>query len=152
MFCYNSSAMFRFLGLCFGTLLRFFRSQQSLLLENLALRQQLVVLKRRHPRPKLDLFDRFFWPLLRRCWSGWKQPGPRTLPLTISRLRLMVNSPMPKTTSRGSKQTNEGLKRVPSCPQLSNCNRSLRTNPEYPVVSTARLTKWREELVNPLTL
>jgi len=30
-----------------------FRSRQSLLLENLALRQQLTVLKRSHPRPKL---------------------------------------------------------------------------------------------------
>src|SRR5260370_20436649 len=35
-----------------------FRS--SLLLENLALRQQLAVLKRRHPRPRLDLVES--WP------------------------------------------------------------------------------------------
>src|SRR5262249_35898582 len=65
--------MFRFLTLCFGTLVRLFRSRHSLLLENLALRQQLVVLKRRHPRPKLDLFDKLFWLVVRRCWSGWKQ-------------------------------------------------------------------------------
>src|SRR5215472_16407983 len=65
--------MFRFLGLSFGTLVRLFRSHHSLLLENLALRQQLVVLKRRHPRPRLNLFDRLFWLLVRRCWSGWKQ-------------------------------------------------------------------------------
>jgi hypothetical protein len=54
-------------------LVRFLRSRHSLLLENLALRQQLVVLKRRHPRPKLDLSDKLFWLLVRRCWSGWKQ-------------------------------------------------------------------------------
>src|SRR5277367_1659551 len=42
--------MFRFVGLCFGMLVRFFRGRRSLLLENLALRQQLVALKRRHPR------------------------------------------------------------------------------------------------------
>jgi putative transposase len=65
--------MFRFLRLCFGTLVRLFCSHHGLLLENLALRQQLVVLKRHHPRPRLSLFDRLFWLLVRRCWSGSKQ-------------------------------------------------------------------------------
>src|SRR5215469_11902185 len=77
--------MFRFLGLPFGTLLRLFRSHHSLLLENLALRQQLVVLKRRHPRPKLNLFDRLFWLLVRRCWSGWKQALLVVTPETVVR-------------------------------------------------------------------
>jgi len=67
------SPMFRFLKLCFGTLVRLFRSRYSLLLENLALGQQLVVLKRRHPHPKLDLFDKLFWLVVRRGWSGWEQ-------------------------------------------------------------------------------
>jgi hypothetical protein len=39
--------MFRFIGLCLGTLVRLLRARRSLLLENLALRQQLAVLKRR---------------------------------------------------------------------------------------------------------
>src|SRR5215469_11123594 len=77
--------MFCFLGLCFGTLVRLFRSHHSLLLENLALRQQLVVLKRRHPRPKLDLFDKLFWLLVRRCWSGWKQALLVVTPETVVR-------------------------------------------------------------------
>ena len=64
--------MFRFLGLCFGTLVRLLRSRQRLL-ENMVLRQQLVVLKRRHRRPRLDRFDRLFWLLVRRCWSDWKE-------------------------------------------------------------------------------
>jgi hypothetical protein len=64
--------MFRFLGLCFGTRVRLLRSRQRLL-ENMVLRQQLVVLKRRHRRPRLDRFDRLFWLLVRRCWSGWKE-------------------------------------------------------------------------------
>jgi hypothetical protein len=42
-------------------------------LENLVLRQQLAVLKRRHPRPSLGTFDRLFWIFARRVWSGWKQ-------------------------------------------------------------------------------
>ena len=37
------------------------------------LRQQLAVLKRRHPRPSLGTFDRLFWIFARRVWSGWKQ-------------------------------------------------------------------------------
>src|SRR5712691_81431 len=65
--------MFRFVGLCFGMLVRFFRGRRSLLLENLALRQQLVVLKRQHPRPSLGLFDKHFWVIARRVWSAWKQ-------------------------------------------------------------------------------
>src|SRR5947207_13998979 len=64
--------MFRFVGLCFGMLVRLFRERRSLLLENLALRQQLVALKRRHPRPSLDLFDKLFWVIARRVWSAWK--------------------------------------------------------------------------------
>jgi len=43
-----------------------------LLLENLVLRQQLVALKRRRPRPRLAVFDKVFWVLARRFWSGWK--------------------------------------------------------------------------------
>src|SRR5215469_284204 len=77
--------MFCFLGLWFGTLVRLFRSNHSLLLENLALRQQPVVLKRRHPRPKLDLFDKLFWLLVRRCWSSWKQALLVVTPETVVR-------------------------------------------------------------------
>ena len=46
--------MLRFIGLRLGTLVRLVRARRSLLLENLALRQQLAVLKRRHPRPNPD--------------------------------------------------------------------------------------------------
>ena len=77
--------MSRFLGLCLGTFCRLFRSHPSLLLENLALRQQLVVLKRHHPRPKLYLFDKLFWLLIRRCWSGWKQALLVVTPETVVR-------------------------------------------------------------------
>jgi hypothetical protein len=47
--------------------------RQSLLLENLALRQQLTVLKRKHPRPGLAALDKLFWVLARRFWSGWEK-------------------------------------------------------------------------------
>jgi len=36
------------------------RSVREIALENLALRQQLAVMKRRHPRPRLQVADRIF--------------------------------------------------------------------------------------------
>jgi hypothetical protein len=48
------------LFLWIGALIRLFRSQGNLVLENLVLRQQLAVLKRRHPRPSLGLLDKLF--------------------------------------------------------------------------------------------
>ena len=65
--------MFRFLCLWLGAIFRLFRSRQDLLVENLALRQQLGVLKRRNRRPKLAALDKLFWVLARRFWSGWKK-------------------------------------------------------------------------------
>src|SRR6266480_5836126 len=77
--------MFRFIDLCFGTLVRLLRARRSLLLENLALRQQLAVLKRRHPRPRLDLLDKLFWVAVRRFWSGWQQSLIVVTPETVVR-------------------------------------------------------------------
>ena len=45
--------MFRFVDLCFGTLVRLLRARRSLPLENLALPQQLAVLKRRASAAKI---------------------------------------------------------------------------------------------------
>jgi len=44
--CYNSGTMFELLRLWFGVVLRIFHMRRCLMLENLALRQQLAVLKR----------------------------------------------------------------------------------------------------------
>src|SRR6266705_2936978 len=77
--------MFRFLRLCFGMLDRLFRGRQSLLLENLALRQQLLTLKRLHPRPSLGLFDKLFWVIARGVWSAWKQSLIIVTPETVVR-------------------------------------------------------------------
>src|SRR5260370_28160374 len=56
-----------------SAILRLFRARRTLLLENLALRQQLAALKRNHPMPRLSAFDKLFWVLARRFWCGWKQ-------------------------------------------------------------------------------
>lgn len=47
------------------------RSRRELALENLALRQQLAVLKRSSKRPKLAKMDRAFWVALSRLWTSW---------------------------------------------------------------------------------
>jgi hypothetical protein len=46
-------------------------SRAALSAENLALRQQLAILKPRTKRPKLRRRDRLFWVWLSRLWSGW---------------------------------------------------------------------------------
>ena len=51
----------------------FFRSRQDLALEIIALRQQVVVLKRRNSRPRWSPWDRLFWVALRRFWSRWAE-------------------------------------------------------------------------------
>ena len=47
-------------------------NRNKLLLENLALRQQLVVQQRSVTRIKLRNQDRFFWSLLSQLWTDWK--------------------------------------------------------------------------------
>jgi putative transposase len=46
---------------------------QNIALENLALRQQLAVFKRKCPRPRLRGMDRFFWVWLLRSWKDWRR-------------------------------------------------------------------------------
>jgi hypothetical protein len=66
-----------------GAILRLLRTRRRLLLENLALRQQLAVLKRKHAQPRFLALDKLFWVLVRRIWSEWKQTliivGPETV-------------------------------------------------------------------------
>ena len=49
----------------------FFHSRSDTALEVLALPQQVAVLKRKRPRPKLNSLDRLFWTALRQCWPRW---------------------------------------------------------------------------------
>ena len=51
----------------------FFTCRTDLALEILALRQQVAVLKRKRPRPKLSRMDRLFWTALRNVWSRWTE-------------------------------------------------------------------------------
>jgi transposase InsO family protein len=48
-----------------------FRSRLELMVENVALRQQLAVFKQKRSRPALRPADRAFWVLLRQVWRDW---------------------------------------------------------------------------------
>src|SRR5450432_1699189 len=61
------------------------RTRGALGLENLALRQQLAVLRRRRPRPPLDWTDRLFWVALSRAWSRWRNVLIIVKPATVIR-------------------------------------------------------------------
>src|ERR1700722_5382346 len=52
----------------------FGRSQDAVALENLALRQQLAIYKRKKKRPRLIRRDRWFWIVLASIWKDWRQP------------------------------------------------------------------------------
>ena len=65
--------MFRIFGLLIAFFAQFSRSRRDLLLENLALRQQLSVMIRKRPRRLPTVPDKLFWIALSRFWSGWKR-------------------------------------------------------------------------------
>jgi putative transposase len=78
-------AMVRFFLVWFGLLDRSLRSRRRLLIENLALRQQLTVLERKHPKPRLGIVDKLFWVLASRFWSDWKKSLLVVTPETVVR-------------------------------------------------------------------
>src|SRR5450756_1801563 len=68
----------------FRALLALRRSHRDLALENLALRHQLHVALRTHPRPRLRHSDRIFWVWLRRLWpAGWREHLTMVRPETV---------------------------------------------------------------------
>jgi hypothetical protein len=75
--------MLRSIQLLLCLIIRLFRSRRNLLLENIALRQQLITLKRKHTKPRLSHFDRLFWVMVRRMWSKWKDALVIVTPETV---------------------------------------------------------------------
>ena len=49
------------------------RTRQRLVVENLALRHQLAILKRSVKRPRIEDSDRVFWILMRCTFKRWKE-------------------------------------------------------------------------------
>ncbi len=62
-----------------------FAKRADLVAENLALRQQLIVLHRRTKRPRLKTKDRVFWLWLAQSWDGWRESLLVVKPATVVR-------------------------------------------------------------------
>ena len=60
-------------------------ARRDLLIENLALPQQLAVYTRQGRRPQLRHADRRFWSLLARSWSEWRSTLVLVQPDTVVR-------------------------------------------------------------------
>ena len=75
--------MFASLRYRIGWVINAFRSRQDLMLENLALRQQLLALHAQRPRRRLSILQKLCWVILRRLWSGWKTPLVLVTPRTM---------------------------------------------------------------------
>jgi hypothetical protein len=61
------------------------RGRRELALENLALGQQLAVLKAKQTRPRLTRADRLFWLFLSKHWANWRDSLHIVQPATVIR-------------------------------------------------------------------
>jgi transposase InsO family protein len=68
-----------------GALRAALKTHADLALENLALRQQLALLRCHSKRPLLGRLDRAFWVWLSRRWAGWRQALHVVRPETVIR-------------------------------------------------------------------
>lgn len=75
--------MLHFILTLLAALRVYFRTRTDTALEVIALRQQVAVLKRKRPRPRLNSCDRLFWTTLRRLWSGWIDVLAIVIPDTV---------------------------------------------------------------------
>jgi putative transposase len=75
--------MIRWLRHFLGWVVSAFRSREDLILENLALRQQLLALHAQRPRRRLPASHKLFWVVLRRLWDKWKEPLILVTPRTV---------------------------------------------------------------------
>jgi hypothetical protein len=64
-------------------LIRKFDIVAYLTAENLALRQQIIVLKRNQNRPYIKERDRMFWRVLSNIWPGWRDSLVIVQPETV---------------------------------------------------------------------
>ena len=79
----NLAAMLAILQAVIGTLRSALGRRASLAAENLVLRQQLAILRRATPRPRLRPIDRAFWVMVARAWSRWAECLAIVEPATV---------------------------------------------------------------------
>ncbi len=81
------------------------RRRADLVMENLALRQQVIALKKERPRPLLGDIDRGFWVALRSSWPAWASRLVIVNADTVARwnrdrFRTILDSDLAQTLSR----------------------------------------------------
>ena len=77
--------MLQLMQMMFVLVRNLFADRADLAVENLALRQQLAVLKRNRPRPRLDDMDRAFWMALKEQFAQWASALIIVKPETVVR-------------------------------------------------------------------
>src|SRR6266487_2953762 len=65
-----------------GWLVSSLSCRADLVLENMALRRQLLALHAQRPRRRWTALHKLFWVALRMCWSAWRQPLVLVTPRT----------------------------------------------------------------------
>lgn len=114
--------------LCFIKLL--FQSKRSLLLQNLALRQQISVYKQTIKRPKTTFKDKLFWVFISKYFSGWKDVLAIVKPDTVIKWRRTLFKQFWKFKSKY-----KGRRRIP--PEIRNLIKKLRL--ENPLWGASRI-------------
>jgi len=71
------------IALILSTLRDLLRPRHDLIIENLALRQQILALERSGARPRFHSADKAFWVALSRCWRHWRRPLRLVKPSTV---------------------------------------------------------------------
>src|ERR1700739_5163288 len=98
-----------FLGL-FRLVWLFEKGDAAILLENLVLRQQLSIYKRKQKHPRLTAHDRWFWIALAAVWKDWRKALVVVHPDTVirwqrERFRRYWASLSKRTATRGRPST-----------------------------------------------
>jgi hypothetical protein len=105
----RKSSMLRLLSFLVKLVFGLVRSRRNLVLENLALRQQLATLMEKHSRPLLVRSDRIFWVALRHFWmeGGSHHCAAGARPSLASRRIQAVLEIALAQTCRGRKEADE---------------------------------------------
>lgn len=101
------------------------QSRRRLLLENAALRHQLLVLSRKSKRPRFQPLDRAFWVWLSAVWAGWTRAIRLVQPDTVLRWHRQGFRLFWRWKSRTEKAGRKGL--APATVQL--IRQMSRANP-----------------------
>ena len=102
------------LGLTISFLLSLFKSQRQLVLENLALRQQVTMLRQSVKKPRPSMADKLFWILFSRYVDGWHNTLHALHADNTCRTHLSLNkdSPQPRSVEH------EALGNIVALPQV----------------------------------